>query len=34
LLELEDTDFMDIVNGKADLDDPELMKLVRELRAI
>jgi succinate dehydrogenase flavin-adding protein (antitoxin of CptAB toxin-antitoxin module) len=34
LLDLPDTDFLDIVNGKADLDDPELMAIILELRAI
>jgi len=34
LLDLPDTDFLDIVNGKADLDDPELMAIVAMLRVI
>jgi antitoxin CptB len=34
LLELEDTDFLEVVNAKADLDDPELMAVVRLLRAV
>lgn len=34
LLEMEDTDFLDVVNGKSDLDDPELMAIVEMLRAI
>ncbi|WP_293762211.1 succinate dehydrogenase assembly factor 2 [uncultured Aquitalea sp.] len=34
LLDLPDTDFLDVVNGKADLDDPEEMAIVEILRAI
>ncbi|HJV07076.1 FAD assembly factor SdhE [Paludibacterium denitrificans] len=34
LLDLPDTDFLDVVNGKADLDDPELMGIVEILRAL
>lgn len=34
LLELDDTDFLDVVNAKADLDDPELMAIVQLLRAV
>jgi len=34
LLDLPDTDFLDVVNGKADLDDPELMAIVAMLRVI
>lgn len=34
LLDLEDTDFLDVVNGKTDLDDPEMMAIVQMLRAI
>ncbi|GGY03159.1 FAD assembly factor SdhE [Paludibacterium paludis] len=32
LLELPDNDFLDIVNGKADPDDPALMEIVGILR--
>ncbi|MCD4483971.1 succinate dehydrogenase assembly factor 2 [Chromobacterium vaccinii] len=34
LLDLPDTDFLDVVNGKADLDDPELMDIVAILRSL
>jgi succinate dehydrogenase / fumarate reductase iron-sulfur subunit/antitoxin CptB len=34
LLELDDTDFLDVVDGKADLSDPELMEIVGMLRAV
>ncbi|AXE30709.1 succinate dehydrogenase assembly factor 2 [Chromobacterium phragmitis] len=34
LLDLPDTDFLDVVNGKADLDDPELMAIVSILRSL
>ena len=34
LLELPDNDFLDVVNGKMDLDDPEIMHIVEILRAI
>ncbi|MBV8648993.1 succinate dehydrogenase assembly factor 2 [Paludibacterium sp.] len=34
LLALDDNDFLDVVNGKADLDDPALMAIVRLLRAV
>ncbi|QEL54250.1 FAD assembly factor SdhE [Chromobacterium paludis] len=34
LLDLPDTDFLDIVNGKADLDDPEQMAIVAILRSL
>jgi antitoxin CptB len=32
LLELEDNDFLDAVNGKAQLEDPALMAMVHKLR--
>ncbi|BEV73677.1 MULTISPECIES: succinate dehydrogenase assembly factor 2 [unclassified Paludibacterium] len=34
LLELDDNDFLDVVNGKADLDDAALMAIVHQLRAV
>ncbi|MFB9158768.1 FAD assembly factor SdhE [Chromobacterium violaceum] len=34
LLDLPDTDFLDVVNGKADLDDSELMAIVAILRSL
>jgi succinate dehydrogenase / fumarate reductase iron-sulfur subunit/antitoxin CptB len=34
LLDLPDTDFLAVVNGKADLEAPELMEIVAILRAI
>ncbi|WP_028535445.1 succinate dehydrogenase assembly factor 2 [Paludibacterium yongneupense] len=34
LLDLPDTDFLEVVNGKVDLDAPELMEIVDMLRAI
>ena len=34
LLDLDDNDFLDVVNGKADLDDQELMAVVQLLRAV
>ncbi|TDR82690.1 succinate dehydrogenase assembly factor 2 [Paludibacterium purpuratum] len=34
LLQLDDNDFLDVVNGKADLDDAALMAIVRLLRAV
>lgn len=34
LLELDDNDFLDVVNAKKDLDDPELMAVVKLLRAV
>jgi succinate dehydrogenase flavin-adding protein (antitoxin of CptAB toxin-antitoxin module) len=32
LLELDDNDFLDVVDGKADLSDPALMSIVQMLR--
>lgn len=34
LLDLPDTDFLDVVSGKADLDDPEEMAIVAILRSL
>ncbi|OWY39194.1 succinate dehydrogenase assembly factor 2 [Xenophilus sp. AP218F] len=34
LLDLPDTDFLDVVNDKADLDDPEEMAIVAILRSL
>jgi succinate dehydrogenase / fumarate reductase iron-sulfur subunit/antitoxin CptB len=34
LLELDDTDFLDVVDGKTDLSDPALMEIVGMLRAV
>jgi succinate dehydrogenase flavin-adding protein (antitoxin of CptAB toxin-antitoxin module) len=34
LLDLPDTDFLDVVNGKADLEDPEEMAIVAILRSL
>ncbi|MDF0606706.1 succinate dehydrogenase assembly factor 2 [Neisseriaceae bacterium TC5R-5] len=34
LLDLPDTDFLDVVNGKADLEDAEEMAIVALLRAL
>ncbi len=34
LLDLPDNDFLDIVNGKADLGDPALMEIIGILRTI
>jgi succinate dehydrogenase flavin-adding protein (antitoxin of CptAB toxin-antitoxin module) len=34
LLDLDDNDFLDVVNGKADLDDQALMAVVQLLRAV
>ncbi|KUM02120.1 succinate dehydrogenase assembly factor 2 [Chromobacterium subtsugae] len=34
LLDLADTDFLDIVSGKADLEDPEEMAIVAILRSL
>lgn len=34
LLALDDNDFLDVVNGKADLDDAALMAIVHQLRAV
>jgi antitoxin CptB len=33
LLELEDNDFLDAVDGKVELEDPALMAIVKQLRA-
>ncbi|AXK38117.1 succinate dehydrogenase assembly factor 2 [Crenobacter cavernae] len=34
LLELPDTDFLDVVNGKADIDDAELEGMIALLRSL
>lgn len=34
ILDLPDTDFLDVVNGKADLEDAEEMQVVEILRAL
>jgi len=34
ILDLPDTDFLDVVNGKADLDDPEEAAIIEILRAV
>ncbi|MCW3479768.1 succinate dehydrogenase assembly factor 2 [Crenobacter sp. SG2305] len=34
LLDLPDNDFLDLVNGKADIDDAELMTMIERLRAL
>ncbi|KZE31794.1 antitoxin CptB [Crenobacter luteus] len=34
LLDLPDTDFLDVVNGKAEIDDPELAGIVEILRGL
>ncbi|GHD80945.1 succinate dehydrogenase assembly factor 2 [Vogesella fluminis] len=33
-LDLDDTDFLDYVNGKAEVDDPELAHIIGILRAV
>lgn len=34
ILDLPDTDFLDVVNGKADLDDPEEAAIIEILRSV